>query len=623
MPQRTAFQDLSRSATPFVAPGFGPAEFPPLIPSQTSTATGTTAMKSTNPAILTTYRSETTRNITKVSPSEAPSVAQSKRHQNLTVDDYANTDHGDSPKRSTISARDMTESPLGAANQVQVDARPSSKLEPLTSKSETALATESKHKLITKATIADMSTSSESKSSMSTVQGARMASTSATTKGAEIQSPRPVRNPRTLRLVTAVKAEDSSASSTPADTATTTSEAFTSKSMAQDPDHPSAKQSGTPVTEIVSEDASIASASTSQPGTPNLSSRVHFGDDWSSVGSRVQAGPSVNRSKNQIKKERQARAKQLEELKAEDVSLTDESVQAPIIGRKKKIKKAKSAVHERADLQASPSIPDLQSDGIHSGIETTENDVKTMQQPKLTVSSILASLKAEGMLDTSDLECFLNPAGLNARYDIDTSHLFEYSLITDLDEEEKKTLNRGDCIVKQLNPGEWGVVLPNRGVLRYLSKEEAYRYMRSRFEVIHNSTNTFDATDYPREAWMNLTANDILDGLPVAPPLDGMQNKNFHSNSSKTESLVNNFASAQLRPDPKDLSYGALYPPRDEAENEEIAARMAMYTPEEAEQIVKQSEELLHTARKEVEHVDRNFQAPLKKNRKIFKDWYI
>ena len=636
-PQSATLQDISRSATPSIVPGLGPAEFPPLIPSQTSAAKGTTATKTIKPAIPTIHRSETTRNMTKVLSPEATRTAQSKEHQNLTAADNADINHGDSSNKSTASTRDMTESPLGATSQVEVDAGSSSRPEAITSKSETTPATESKDKLITKEPIADMGTSSEPKSSVSTVQGAGMTSTSATLDSAEIQSPVPIRNPRTLRLVTAVKAEDSSTSSTPADTATTTSEVFTPKPMTQDSDFPSAKQPSTPVAEIISEDASLASASASQPGTPNLSSRIH-------------AGPSGIKSKNQIKKERHARAKQLEELKAEEVSLTDESVQAPIIGRKKKIKKAKPAVHATTDPQVSPTVRNLQSDSIQSSIETAstpvleehssaaikaeppnldhaeqtrdeEHDGQSIQQRKLTGSSILANLKAEGILDASNLEYFLNPAGLNTRHDVSTSHLFRYELTPDLDEEEKEILNCGDCIVRPLNPGEWGVVLPDRSVLRHLSKEEAIRYMNTKFELDHNGTDTFNATDYPREAWMNLTGNDVLTGLQVAPPLDGMQNNHHHSNSGTTESLLGEFASTLVRPDGKDVSYGALYPPRDQAENEEIEARMSMYTLEEAEQTVKASEELLLAARKETEQLEKKLQAVVKKNRKILKDW--
>ena len=131
--------------------------------------------------------------------------------------------------------------------------------------------------------------------------------------------------PRTIRVVQAQKMEPPprpSVISTAAPIATAT----TSKQVSRQPSLASIHQPGTPQNEITSDNASLTSASVSRPGSPPPS--------------KVGSAPVRQTTKNQQKKERQARAKMVEErVKSEEV-ITDPTsegpIQAPIVGRKKK-----------------------------------------------------------------------------------------------------------------------------------------------------------------------------------------------------------------------------------------------------------------------------------------------
>lgn len=446
-----------------------------------------------------------------------------------------------------------------------------------------------------------------------------------------------VRNLRTLRLITTIKAEDSHLAHSEIESASTANETSVSKIATQPSGNASTKQPSTPINELISETVSLTSASVSRPGTPNLSSRIHI-------------GPTVMKSKNQIKKERQARAKQNEEARSEEVSVVDEEIQAPIIGRKKKAKKiaftkpkpvAKlpstginvapedAVVAESGRVAEQPTFVPLSVDKesiptrkeTHS-VEDEPIDLKQRSsRPAITTASILVDLKNEGILDLADVEYYLNPSGLNTRLDVNTSNIFKYQASLELDEEEKDILDSGDSIAKQINPDEWAVILPDRSVLRHFTKEEACHYVDLKLELDQDSVNTFNGHDFPIDAWSSFTSNDVLSNLQIAPPFDCIYHNRPFTIFDTPEPLIEEFTATLLRPDGKDVSYGAMYPPRTQTENEEIESRMAMYTLEEAEQTVKASEELLLGVRKETEQLEKKLSVLVKKNRKILKDW--
>ena len=196
---------------------------------------------------------------------------------------------------------------------------------------------------------------------------------------------------------------------------------------------------GTPVSEFVSDNASITSTSISRANSPP-------------PGGKVGSAPIRKKTKTQAKKERQERAKQIAEEKImvmEDFvkSSDPEPVQAPIIGRKKKAKRQvsgsaivastptlsrlsspKSTKREKAEEEreaaessssapapavkpsaptakkSSPVKPSSPRKSSPASDDPSSSNMSTQPQP--TAASILADLQRTGELLASTLEFF-------------------------------------------------------------------------------------------------------------------------------------------------------------------------------------------------------------------------
>ena len=438
------------------------------------------------------------------------------------------------------------------------------------------------------------------------------------------------RNPRTLRLVPTTKIDVPQKSTAPPPEISTS--ISTSVKQVSQPSNPtSAKQPSTPVQDIISDNASLTSASLSRPPSP--------------PGAKISATPTLQKSRNQAKKERQARAKQLEEAKAFEESasspLQEEVVQAPIVGRKKKTKKPKTtpAIRKAMDSEvSSPQVEDLAANEnkgqdmktdaqAKKAAETTaskteeseaDNDgvfepISVPARPVITPASIFPELKKAGALDM-----FLNPAGLNSRFETHVAPDFSYEEPATLSALDRQTLDKGECVAKRVGRSEYAVVLPDRTVLRHFTREEAQRYVELRKGYHESTTSSFNSPEFPADAWLNFTSNDLLSGHQVAPPLD---NSDDDIRPGSPEALIREYGASIMRPDSKDAQYVSLYPPRTQSENDEIEARMAMMTTEEAEQSLKSSEDILISTRKEAEGIEKKLNQTLKKNRKILKDF--
>jgi hypothetical protein len=204
----------------------------------------------------------------------------------------------------------------------------------------------------------------------------------------------------------------------------------------------SVNQPGTPASEFISDTASLTSASISRASSPPL------------IGSRIGSAPVRKKTKSQVKKERQDRARQIQEeqlLVMEEQERSDaEAVQAPIMGRKKKAKKpaaAKSkptlvsvknlpsspkpakveeeeedeeegeeldvkAVPEPPSMKATPrkvstSSPQSPQRAQNSPLfESTSTFRQSKEKPQPTAQSIIADLQRTGDLLASTLEFF-------------------------------------------------------------------------------------------------------------------------------------------------------------------------------------------------------------------------
>ena len=287
------------------------------------------------------------------------------------------------------------------------------------------------------------------------------------------------------------------------------------RALSRQPSLTSLNQPGTPVSEKISDNASYTSNPVSRASSPPF-------------GGKVGSAASRHVSKSQQKKERQARAKQLEEASKKEESpskVEDEVVQAPIIGRKKKSKKVKEMSEVTADSSPSVTRPASSEDRKefedrtpqpvqHQDSNKADQDIKTMPkapsvpvEPELeatvlaqantnaedepmktfsmTPSAILASLLASGEISQSSVDMFLRPGlGMNARFDhsLDSQPLPSQQ---DLTTAQLATLDSGRPVGITLDKNNAIVVLPNRRCLRGLTPAQVDRYVELYDSISH------------------------------------------------------------------------------------------------------------------------------------------
>ncbi|KAF2203569.1 hypothetical protein GQ43DRAFT_469844 [Delitschia confertaspora ATCC 74209] len=178
--------------------------------------------------------------------------------------------------------------------------------------------------------------------------------------------------PRTIRVVPTPKSENTpslaSAAASPLPQLPTVD-----KLRSRQASIASLNQPGTPVSEFLSDNASITSASISRASSPP-------------IGGKVGTAPIRKKSKAQAKKERQERARQIAEEQAmaieELVKSSDpEPVQAPIIGRKKKTKKPAASTPKIA----SPAVRSQPEPVSPKG--TNQEDIENAEAKSAAASS--------------------------------------------------------------------------------------------------------------------------------------------------------------------------------------------------------------------------------------------
>ncbi|KAH7396506.1 hypothetical protein DE146DRAFT_39838 [Phaeosphaeria sp. MPI-PUGE-AT-0046c] len=219
--------------------------------------------------------------------------------------------------------------------------------------------------------------------------------------------------PRTLRVVPTPKTEAPpplSATTAPSMPQVSTVEKLRSRQASI----ASVNLPGTPASEMISDTASVTSASVSRASSPPP------------VGGKVGTAPVRKKTKSQAKKDRQERKRQIEEdMVEEDIKSDVEVMQAPIVGRKKKTKKPTTTPKIATKSQpVSPKPATVEDD--HSDAPAPTVAAKTPQTPKTptpptpepehfyeskdkrehTAQSILADLQKTGELLASTLEFF-------------------------------------------------------------------------------------------------------------------------------------------------------------------------------------------------------------------------
>lgn len=242
--------------------------------------------------------------------------------------------------------------------------------------------------------------------------------------------------PRTLRVVPTPKAEVPPA--LPAVSVPTVPQLPTvDKLRSRQASIASINPPGTPVSDLISDTASITSTSFSRANSPPP------------LSTKVGTAPVRKKTKSQAKKDRQERKRQIDEEQAmvDENKSDDEVVQAPIIGRKKKAKKPASTAKPIAaafkSQPASPKpatveeensdAPTMESKHHPSAKASTRvtpepEPEQTLEQPKdkreHTAQSIMADLQRTGELLASTLEFFkpLSSSLTHASRNVQPSH---------------------------------------------------------------------------------------------------------------------------------------------------------------------------------------------------------
>ncbi|KAL8715778.1 MAG: hypothetical protein Q9220_000445 [cf. Caloplaca sp. 1 TL-2023] len=271
---------------------------------------------------------------------------------------------------------------------------------------------------------------------------------------------------------------------------------------------------GTPISERISDNVSLTSTSMSRANSPPPS--------------KVGTAP-VRVSKSQQKKERQARAKQAEEVsKPEEAPVKpaiEESVQAPIIGRKKKQKKAVArGTADSTPVVTRPSspLPNDENNADETEVppvpvmkDSKKDEAKGIQEPEaatplspdapstneappknstLNAAALFTALLKSNDVSPSALDIFKPVIGLNHRFDIDPNsldHMPEVGLPPSLSETQIQHIAQGEPVCLDHATNKPIIVLPDRRTLRHLSQEQATRYLSLRKRALQTSEQLY------------------------------------------------------------------------------------------------------------------------------------
>ncbi|KAL4962154.1 CCR4-NOT core ubiquitin-protein ligase subunit MOT2 [Aspergillus stella-maris] len=330
------------------------------------------------------------------------------------------------------------------------------------------------------------------------------------------ESPAP-RQPRVLRVVDTPKAETPPPMSA---TQSVASLSMTGKVRSRRHSVSSQSRSDTPG-DLGSEADLYASTTASRANSPPASSRIG-------------SAPVRSITKSQLKKERKQKAKEAEAKQQETTTAPEEPVQAPIIGRKRKTKKAptespnlpsesataassrkpsvvatkeepektespkKSKPVEPAPKESKPPTPEVKApaepkqpeawrakntvEQLLKDAEATGASLKELFTERTSpLQALLSQLHKSGALDLNTHPLF-NPSNLNQRFDMKcTSDDYEdLKQPIELTEQHRKALLRGDPIrvSSETNSLKHRCLISPRGcILHHLTPEEEDRYL--------------------------------------------------------------------------------------------------------------------------------------------------
>lgn len=391
-----------------------------------------------------------------------------------------------------------------------------------------------------------------------------------------------------------------------------------SKQISRRPSLSSIHPPGTPVSEKISDNASFTSTSMSRANSPPPS--------------KVGSAPVRQYTKSQQKKERQVRARQAEEvlIKKEDSSaktITEEPVQAPIIGRKKKTKKPTRGTTDSTPVATRPSSPTPKDEVFQDRTRpatpikesykeiSVQKDTKESETPAspvassssdhhqknlLAAASILSSLQKSGEVSSTVLDLFKGAPGINFRFEINQHDLTEQNIPV-LSEAQRRQIESGDAVVLDMINNKRVVILPDHSTLPGLTEEEARRYLELRQRIM-SSTEL---------AKFNSARCDIARYLHAGPqPVNTAPPKpirNYHTTEGLTL-LVNRFVASASAP----ALAAATFPPY--FNSAPLTAEGMQRAKDVQFEIAEQD---MLTSRKETEICEKKFNGLLKRNRRL------
>ena len=403
--------------------------------------------------------------------------------------------------------------------------------------------------------------------------------------------------PRTIRIPPAPKAEPSSPGHEPP-----------TKSASRRPSFNSAQQPGTPVSERMSDNMSFTSTTMSRANSPPPP--------------KIGTAPVRQVTKNQQKKERQARAKQAEgSSKVPEPAMKFEEVQAPIIGRKKKAKKeATQGTADSTPTATRPTSPVSKEDAVEE--KATSGPVTPAKEPKkgaskvvadsketdtpsspatpanneqqkasLTQASVVASLLKSGEIPTTAADLFKNTApGLNHRFETIESDLFD---IEPPSADQIRLLDQGEAIHLEKSANNNVVILPDRRQIPGFTAAQASRYIELRKKALSDGGRS---------------STQAFEGLFVASRPTNVQALNpAGQRDPKMKKLNNKFETPAARSDPIiRRRYGFCA----ELSEESVLLKKPTMTVSEAEQH-------LAAQRKDTEALEKKLGGLLKRNRRL------
>lgn len=302
-------------------------------------------------------------------------------------------------------------------------------------------------------------------------------------------SPLKKTGPQIMRITNTPKTETPPALSASSAPATAAIPASVVSIRSRQPSVASINQPGTPVSEFISDNASMTSTSLSRANSPP-------------PGSRVGSAPQRTKTKSQAKKERQERARQMTEvelgLKESRTPSEEPVVVEGIQTRKKKEKKPRPAKAPKT-AASTPAESRTGTPGPPEKAPTPENQPEPVVEkekpaepveiapseppkPPVTPASVIAKLLAEGAVTHDMLENMYKsfPQGPNERqitlqdvHNRDRQYMLSDELIKAvLEKREAQRLGGEDGRISSRV-----LVTPEGTILRGLSKEEEDRYL--------------------------------------------------------------------------------------------------------------------------------------------------